>query len=168
MCFLDRRSYTMLCGECGSVDFFQRSFEDYDPDDLLEASALQMYSIAQQNQGASPFSQELENEPPSRIGSFAAVASESADSSVDFSDVCGLDGAIRALMEAVLLPLVYPELIQRLHISPSRGVLLYGPPGTGKTMLVSFYRCSFFGSFYWTDIPIAGTGIGGDMLENEY
>jgi SpoVK/Ycf46/Vps4 family AAA+-type ATPase len=35
----------------------------------------------------------------------------------------------------VFLPLVYPELFERFHISPPRGVLFYGPPGTGKTLV---------------------------------
>ena len=29
----------------------------------------------------------------------------------------------------VFLPLVYPELFERFHITPPRGVLFYGPPG---------------------------------------
>jgi len=33
------------------------------------------------------------------------------------------------------LPLMNPELFQRVGIKPPKGVLLYGPPGTGKTLL---------------------------------
>ena len=33
------------------------------------------------------------------------------------------------------LPLLNPELFQRVGIKPPKGVLLYGPPGTGKTLL---------------------------------
>jgi len=29
----------------------------------------------------------------------------------------------------IFLPLVYPELFERFHIAPPRGVLFYGPPG---------------------------------------
>ncbi len=29
----------------------------------------------------------------------------------------------------IFLPLVYPELFERFHITPPRGVLFYGPPG---------------------------------------
>ena len=42
----------------------------------------------------------------------------------------------KALTEAVLWPLSYPETFARMGISPPRGVLLYGPPGCGKTYLV--------------------------------
>lgn len=34
-----------------------------------------------------------------------------------------------------LLPLLYPEVFQRLNVTPPRGVLFHGPPGTGKTLL---------------------------------
>jgi 26S proteasome regulatory subunit T4 len=33
------------------------------------------------------------------------------------------------------LPLINPELFQRVGITPPKGCLLYGPPGTGKTLL---------------------------------
>ncbi len=32
----------------------------------------------------------------------------------------------------IFLPLVYPELFERFHIAPPRGVLFYGPPGQCK------------------------------------
>jgi len=51
------------------------------------------------------------------------------DPSVSFDQVGGLDHYIRALKEMVFLPLVYPELFERFHIAPPRGVLFYGPPG---------------------------------------
>ena len=34
-----------------------------------------------------------------------------------------------------LLPLLYPEVFQRLGVTPPRGVLFHGPPGTGKTLM---------------------------------
>ena len=54
-----------------------------------------------------------------------------------YDQVGGLDKQIQELKEAVVLPLVSPsrERIQKLGITPPKGVLLYGPPGTGKTML---------------------------------
>ena len=42
---------------------------------------------------------------------------------------------IRELRESIELPLLNPELFQRVGITPPKGVLLYGPPGTGKTLL---------------------------------
>jgi hypothetical protein len=57
------------------------------------------------------------------------------DMSVDFNSVGGLQGHIDQLKEMVSLPLLYPEIFQRFHIVPPRGVLFHGPPGTGKTLL---------------------------------
>ncbi|KAL4888701.1 hypothetical protein BDV59DRAFT_136861 [Aspergillus ambiguus] len=57
------------------------------------------------------------------------------DTSVNFDSVGGLQGHIDQLKEMVSLPLLYPEIFQRFHIVPPRGVLFHGPPGTGKTLL---------------------------------
>jgi ATPase family AAA domain-containing protein 2 len=54
---------------------------------------------------------------------------------ITFDAVGGLDDHINQLKEMVMLPLLYPELFQRLHVTPPRGVLFHGPPGTGKTLL---------------------------------
>jgi ATPase family AAA domain-containing protein 2 len=54
---------------------------------------------------------------------------------VDFSHVGGLKGHVEQLKEMVMLPLLYPELFAKFHITPPRGVLFHGPPGTGKTLL---------------------------------
>lgn len=57
------------------------------------------------------------------------------DVTVNFDSVGGLQGHIDQLKEMVALPLLYPEIFQRFHIVPPRGVLFHGPPGTGKTLL---------------------------------
>lgn len=57
------------------------------------------------------------------------------DLNVNFDSVGGLQGHIDQLKEMVSLPLLYPEIFQRFHIVPPRGVLFHGPPGTGKTLL---------------------------------
>lgn len=50
------------------------------------------------------------------------------DHHVQFDQVASLDGAKQALQEAVVLPLLLPELFTCIR-EPSRGVLLFGPPG---------------------------------------
>lgn len=53
---------------------------------------------------------------------------------VKWEDIAGLREAKRILQEAMVLPLLKPELFIGIR-RPVKGVLLFGPPGTGKTML---------------------------------
>ncbi|XP_061174402.1 26S proteasome regulatory subunit 10B [Saccostrea cucullata] len=55
--------------------------------------------------------------------------------SVSYNQIGGLGEQIRELREVIELPLMNPELFQRVGITPPKGCLLYGPPGTGKTLL---------------------------------
>ena len=57
------------------------------------------------------------------------------DLTVTYEDVGGLDEKLAHVREMVEFPMQYPELFQRLHIDPPRGLLLHGPPGTGKTLI---------------------------------
>ncbi|KAI1126692.1 hypothetical protein F5Y10DRAFT_293478 [Nemania abortiva] len=57
------------------------------------------------------------------------------DLNVNFSQVGGMEGHIEQLKEMVQLPLLYPDMFLRFHVTPPRGVLFHGPPGTGKTLL---------------------------------
>ena len=55
---------------------------------------------------------------------------------VSFDDVVGLDDAKKAIVEAIQIPLMHPDLIAKYDIKNINGILLFGPPGTGKTMLM--------------------------------
>ena len=53
-----------------------------------------------------------------------------------YSDIGGLIEQLRELRETVELPLLQPELFEKVGIEPPKGVLLHGPPGSGKTLMV--------------------------------
>ncbi|KAF7799964.1 hypothetical protein EIP86_011207 [Pleurotus ostreatoroseus] len=77
---------------------------------------------------------------PSNLGKVGEASLADTDplgvnQNVTFDEVGGLDDYIKALQEMTLLPLLYPEVFQRLDVTPPRGVLFHGPPGTGKTLL---------------------------------
>lgn len=61
-----------------------------------------------------------------------AIVSEKPD--VNLSDVAGLEDAKTALREAIVLPLLRPDLFTGSR-QPWRGILLHGPPGCGKTLI---------------------------------
>ncbi|MHA1696973.1 MAG: CDC48 family AAA ATPase [Candidatus Helarchaeota archaeon] len=54
---------------------------------------------------------------------------------VTYEDIGGLEDEILRVRELIELPLRYPEIFDRLGITPPKGVLLHGPPGCGKTLL---------------------------------
>ncbi len=59
------------------------------------------------------------------------------DTSLTFDQIGGLDGHVDKLKEMIFLPLTYPELFERFHITPPRGMLFYGPPGRRPLRLLS-------------------------------
>lgn len=73
---------------------------------------------------------------------------------MSFDQVGGLDRYIKALKEMVFLPLVYPELFERFHITPPRGVLFYGPPGE-----TTYLRGSIMYTFYKHGTQYQSSGV---------
>jgi ATP-dependent 26S proteasome regulatory subunit len=49
--------------------------------------------------------------------------------------VGGQEEAIRAIKDAIELPLLHPELFKKFQHATPKGFLLYGPPGCGKTLI---------------------------------
>eukprot|EP00941_MAST-03F_sp_MAST-3F-sp1_P003034 g3034.t1 len=64
------------------------------------------------------------------------ISNEIVDSGpkVSWNDIAGLDFAKRCMKEAVILPMLRPDIFTGLRRVP-KGLLLFGPPGTGKTMI---------------------------------
>ncbi len=54
---------------------------------------------------------------------------------VNYDMIGGLDDVLKEVIESVELPLVEPELFEKIGIEPPTGVLMYGAPGTGKTLI---------------------------------
>ncbi|XP_058058133.1 fidgetin-like protein 1 [Anopheles bellator] len=53
---------------------------------------------------------------------------------LSWDDIAGLSYAKTIIKEAVVLPILRPDIFTGLR-KPPRGVLLFGPPGTGKTLI---------------------------------
>lgn len=54
---------------------------------------------------------------------------------INYDMIGGLDDVLKEVIESVELPLVEPELFEKIGIEPPTGVLMYGAPGTGKTLI---------------------------------
>jgi transitional endoplasmic reticulum ATPase len=54
---------------------------------------------------------------------------------ISFEDIGGLNDIKQILREQIKWQFQDPEILKRMGVKPSRGMLLYGPPGTGKTLL---------------------------------
>jgi len=88
----------------------------------------------------------VETEPRVRAEDFDAALEVVRPSALDgvrlqierisFADVGDMEPIKKALTEAALWPLRYPDTFERMGVTPPSGLLLFGPPGCGKTFLV--------------------------------
>ncbi|KAB0802490.1 hypothetical protein PPYR_04676 [Photinus pyralis] len=53
---------------------------------------------------------------------------------VQWDEIAGLESAKNAIHEAVVWPMLRPDIFTGLR-KPPKGILLFGPPGTGKTLI---------------------------------
>ncbi|BAZ88592.1 cell division control protein CDC48 homolog [Raphidiopsis curvata NIES-932] len=69
---------------------------------------------------------------PSNGSSDSATPSD--NSGISLKDIGGLSQVVKELKELIAIPLKRPDLLAKLGLEPTHGVLLVGPPGTGKTL----------------------------------
>ncbi|XP_037025108.1 fidgetin-like protein 1 [Bradysia coprophila] len=90
-------------------------------------------SYEQSGGGDSEMDAKLKNIDPKMIEFIQNEIMHQA-ANVDWDDIAGLEYAKRTIQEAVIYPLLRPDIFNGLR-GPPKGILLFGPPGTGKTLI---------------------------------
>ncbi len=67
--------------------------------------------------------------------------------SITLNDIAGLEKAKQSLREAIVLPLIRPDLFSGSR-RPWKGILLFGPPGCGKTLLAKATAAEVEATFF--------------------
>ncbi len=89
-------------------------------------------------------------------------AGEESIPEVSIDDIVGLDDAKKIIYDAIVIPLMHPELVKKYGIKNINGVLLFGPPGTGKTMLMRAIKNEMHGI---TMLELNGADIANQGVE---
>ena len=102
---------------------------------------------------------------PQKVEQQTAKPTEPASRRINkraFDHLIGVEHAIEEFKQALELPMLHPELIEKYKVDLTRGILLYGPPGTGKTSLVRAVAQYFNVPFvYRKSSELLGTGVVG-------
>jgi len=132
---------------------------------ILEVTQQDLLNVIAATKPSTSLSQ-LEEYNKFRIDFERSLHEEPAEHKSDeleLEDVIGLDDAKKAIVEAVQIPLMHPDLIKKYDIKPINGLLLFGPPGTGKTMLMKAVSNEMKGV---TILQISGTDIANESTDN--
>ncbi|MFN9258801.1 AAA family ATPase, partial [Microcystis sp.] len=86
------------------------------------------------NSGGDDFEVNRNRDTPNDSGVEDSVTPPEKPTTASLKDVGGLTEVIKELKELIAIPLKRPDLLAKLGLEPTRGVLLVGPPGTGKTL----------------------------------
>jgi len=81
------------------------------------------------------------------------------------SDIGGMESTIKEVCK-LLVHLKHPEVLNRLGISPPRGVLLHGPPGCGKTLLANCIAGETGLPLFSVSGPELISGVSGESEQN--
>lgn len=76
----------------------------------------------------------IRTQPTPSSTSSDPVTPPQTTTSPSLKDVGGIGEVLKELKELIAIPLKRPELLTKLGLEPTRGVLLVGSPGTGKTL----------------------------------
>lgn len=69
---------------------------------------------------------------------------------VTWEDIAGLKDCKQAMREAIVLPIMKPDLFKGAR-KPWKGILLFGPPGCGKTLLAKAAANEIDSTFFTAD-----------------
>jgi len=72
---------------------------------------------------------------------------------ITWEDIANLEHAKQALMEAIVWPMLRPDLFKGSR-RPWKGILLFGPPGCGKTLLARAVAGSVKATFFNVDSSV--------------
>ncbi|MCM0589530.1 MAG: AAA family ATPase [Gloeotrichia echinulata IR180] len=94
------------------------------------------------NMGNDVGTSRFRTQPPANSGSGGGnggasdppITPPAGSSDHSLKDVGGLGEVLKELKELIAIPLKRPDLLAKLGLEATRGVLLVGPPGTGKTL----------------------------------
>ncbi|MEO0916970.1 MAG: AAA family ATPase [Pseudomonadota bacterium] len=94
---------------------------------------------------------------PSPAGLFRHTTSlslaENPRTAHPYESIGGLNDQIARVHEMVAVPLLRPELFERLGVAAPRGVLFTGPPGSGKTLLARSIAAKTSAAFFQISGP---------------
>lgn len=113
-----------------SIPFIVRDVDAAGPALITGKTAIDIGSRNISSAKRSAFS---EGRPSEEITSDREESGE--ETGIRYEDIGGLNRELDQIREVVELPLVHPELFDRVGVEPPKGILLYGPPGTGKTLI---------------------------------
>lgn len=75
----------------------------------------------------------LKNIDPKMVQLILSEIMDSGDT-ISWEDIAGLEFAKNSIQEAVVWPMLRPDIFTGLR-RPPKAILLFGPPGTGKTLI---------------------------------